>query len=69
MLDLRQAVQDQDAFKSFRSVGGQVMVSKDSNIVLVVDDDRGMLKAVQRLLPLHAYEPILFVRSDFQQLS
>ena len=36
------------------------MVSKDSNIVLVVDDDWGMLKSVQRLLRLHAYEPILF---------
>ena len=36
------------------------MVSKDSNIVLVVDDDPGMLKSVQRLLRLHAYEPILF---------
>ena len=45
------------------------MVSKDSNIVLVVDDDPGMLKAVQRLLPLHAYEPILFVRSGIQQTT
>ena len=36
------------------------MVAKDSNIVLVVDDDQGMLKAVQRLLRLHAYEPIIF---------
>ena len=36
------------------------MVSKDSNIVFVVDDDPGMLKSVQRLLRLHAYEPILF---------
>jgi FixJ family two-component response regulator len=36
------------------------MVSKDSNIVLVVDDDPGMLKSVQRLLRLHAYEPIIF---------
>jgi FixJ family two-component response regulator len=30
------------------------------NFVLVVDDDRGMLKGVQRLLRQHAYEPILF---------
>src|SRR6478735_12421800 len=30
------------------------------NLVLVVDDDPGMLKAVQRLLRQHAYEPILF---------
>jgi FixJ family two-component response regulator len=40
------------------------MVSKDSNIVLVVDDDQGMLKAVQRLLRLHAYEPILFSSAE-----
>jgi len=30
------------------------------NLVLVVDDDPGMLKGVQRLLQQHAYEPILF---------
>jgi FixJ family two-component response regulator len=30
------------------------------NIVLVVDDDPGILKGVQRLLRQHAYEPILF---------
>jgi FixJ family two-component response regulator len=36
------------------------MASTDSNIVLVVDDDLGMLKSVQRLLRLHAYEPVLF---------
>jgi FixJ family two-component response regulator len=40
------------------------MVSKDSTIVLVVDDDQGMLKAVQRLLRLHAYEPILFSSAE-----
>ena len=40
------------------------MVSKDSNIVLVVDDDPGMLKSVQRLLRLHAYEPILFSSAE-----
>lgn len=33
---------------------------RDCKIVLVVDDDPGMLKAVQRLLRQHAYEPILF---------
>ena len=32
----------------------------DRNLVLVVDDDPGMLKGVQRLLRQHAYEPILF---------
>src|SRR3954453_12141077 len=35
-------------------------MSKDCNLVLVVDDDLGMLKCVQRLLRQHAYEPILF---------
>jgi FixJ family two-component response regulator len=35
-------------------------MSKDRNLVLVVDDDPGMLKAVQRLLRQHAYEPIVF---------
>jgi FixJ family two-component response regulator len=30
------------------------------NLVLVVDDDPGMLKGIQRLLRQHAYEPILF---------
>ena len=29
------------------------MMSKDRNLVLVVDDDPGMLKCVQRLLRLH----------------
>ena len=33
---------------------------KDRNIVLVVDDDPGMLKCIQRLLRQHAYQPILF---------
>ena len=33
---------------------------QDNNLVLVVDDDPGMLKAVQRLLRQYAYEPILF---------
>ena len=35
-------------------------MSKDRNIVLVVDDDPGMLKSAQRLLRLHGYEPIPF---------
>jgi FixJ family two-component response regulator len=33
---------------------------QDRNIVLVVDDDMGVLKGVERLLRAHAYEPILF---------
>jgi FixJ family two-component response regulator len=35
-------------------------MSRDRNLVLVVDDDPGMLKGVQRLLRQHAYESILF---------
>ena len=35
-------------------------MSKDRNIVLVVDDDLGMLRAIKRLLRQHDYEPILF---------
>ena len=35
-------------------------MSKDRNLVLVVDDDPGMLRSVQRLLRLHGYEAILF---------
>jgi len=30
------------------------------NLVIVVDDDQGMLRGVQRLLREHDYEPILF---------
>ena len=41
-------------------MSGQVRDAGNRNIVLVVDDDPGMLKAVQRLLRQHAYEPILF---------
>ena len=36
------------------------MMSKDRNLVLVVDDDLGMLRAIKRLLQQHDYEPILF---------
>ena len=36
----------------------------DRNIVLVVDDDMGVLKGVQRLLRAHAYEPILFSSAE-----
>ncbi|MDE5446363.1 response regulator [Bradyrhizobium sp. CSA207] len=44
------------------------------NLVLVVDDNPAMLRAVQRLLRQHAYEPILFSsaqafksHSDFEE--
>ena len=36
------------------------MLRAKSNLVLVVDDDPGMLRAVQRLLRQHDYEPISF---------
>jgi CheY-like chemotaxis protein len=39
-------------------------MSKDRNLVLVVDDDPGVLKCVQRLLRLHAYETILFSSAE-----
>jgi FixJ family two-component response regulator len=39
-------------------------MSKDRNLVLVVDDDPGMLKAMQRLLRQHAYEPIVFSSAE-----
>ena len=35
-------------------------MSKDRNLVLVVDDDLEMLRAVKRLLRAHSYEPIVF---------
>jgi FixJ family two-component response regulator len=37
---------------------------KDRKIVLVVDDDPGMLGGLQRLLWLHGYEPILFSSAE-----
>src|SRR5215208_460704 len=40
------------------------MMSQDRKLVLVVDDDPGMLKCVQRLLRQHAYEPILFSSAE-----
>jgi FixJ family two-component response regulator len=47
---------------------------QDRNLVLVVDDDPGMLEGLQRLLQLHSYESILFSsakafknHTDFEQ--
>jgi FixJ family two-component response regulator len=37
---------------------------QDRKIVLVVDDDMGVLKGVQRLLRAHEYEPILFSSAE-----
>jgi len=37
---------------------------QDRNLVLVVDDDQGILEGVQRLLRQHAYEPILFSSAE-----
>jgi FixJ family two-component response regulator len=55
---------------SFRVGLGCVLADKSGkslqhrNIVLVVDDDPGVLKGVQRLLRAHAYEPILFSSAE-----
>jgi FixJ family two-component response regulator len=40
------------------------MLLRGGNIVLVVDDDAGILEGLQRLLWLHAYEPILFSSAE-----
>ena len=46
-------------------VGRQIGdILQDRNIVLVVDDDLGVLEGVERLLRAHAYEPILFSSAD-----
>ena len=37
---------------------------QDRNLVLVVDDDPGILEGLERLLQLHAYEPILFSSAE-----
>ena len=37
---------------------------QDLNLVLVVDDDPGILEGLQRLLQQHAYEPILFSSAE-----
>jgi FixJ family two-component response regulator len=37
---------------------------QDRNLVLVVDDDPGILEGLERLLELHAYEPILFSSAE-----
>jgi FixJ family two-component response regulator len=36
----------------------------DRNLVVVVDDDPGMLKGIQRLLRQHAYDPIPFSSAE-----
>jgi FixJ family two-component response regulator len=48
---------------SWTDKSGIVLV-KDRNAVLVVDDNPGMLEGLQRLLWLHAYEPILFSSAE-----
>ena len=46
------------------TAGKSGIFALDRNIVLVVDDDMGVLKGVQRLLRAHAYEPILFSSAE-----
>ena len=43
---------------------------QDDNLVLVVDDDPGMLNGVQRLLRQHAYRPRVFsTAQEFQNYA
>ena len=45
-------------------------MSKDRKVVLVVEDDLGMLRAVKRLLRQYDYEPILFSSAqDFRSYT
>jgi FixJ family two-component response regulator len=46
--------------RAFRAGPDQDFVLSDRKLVLVVDDDPGTLKGVQRLLRQHGYESILF---------
>jgi FixJ family two-component response regulator len=47
------------------SVTGQgCRALQDHNVVLVVDDDPGMLKGVQRMLRRHEYKPVLFSSAE-----
>ena len=47
-------------------VVGQFRISclQDRNLVLVVDDDPGILEGLELLLQLHAYEPVLFSSAE-----
>jgi FixJ family two-component response regulator len=45
-------------------------MSKNRKLVIVVDDDPGMLKSVQRVLRQHAYEQIVFSSAqDFKSCT
>ena len=48
------------SFWTSRCISDWSRMSKDRSLVLVVDDDLGMLKCVERVLRLHEYKPILF---------
>jgi hypothetical protein len=50
--------------EAYRQANQGYRALKDPNIVLVVDDDPGILEGLQRLLWLHAYEPILFSSAE-----
>ena len=41
-----------------------MVLLQDRNLVLVVDDDSGMLDGLERLLRQHAYKPILFSSAE-----
>ena len=40
------------------------MVSKDRNLVLVVDDDLGMLRGIRRVIRQFAYDALLFPSAE-----
>jgi FixJ family two-component response regulator len=50
--------------EAYRRANQGYRALKDPNIVLVVDDDPGILEGLQRLLWLHAYEPILLSSAE-----
>lgn len=45
-------------------VGPRIAILPNRNVVLVVDDDPGMLKAVKRLLRQHGYDSVLFPSAE-----
>lgn len=46
------------------SAAGRMPYTPNRNLVLVIDDDPGMLKGIRRLLRQHAYETILFSSAE-----
>ena len=55
---------DESGLEACRRANQGYRALKDRNLVLVVDDDPGILKGLERLLRAHAYEPILFSSAE-----